>query len=310
MQPLMIEVGINETTTREQNPTVPYSPAEIAKDILAVADAGACLAHFHARDPETGAQRLDEVPLYREAMAQVRAEGCDILIYPSYPPSEADVARRFRPVRELAAEPDLGMVVGMLDMGSINFIQTIDGKFADSTLMPLEASVYKNPYLHLREALEYYAEHDLLLALAVFEPGQLRAVGAFIADGTIRSVPTVKLIFSEEWLFGPLPGRAGLVSYLDIVDGLDLRDRIEWFVMPYAVSDPKWVDELIDAAIELGGHVRLGVGDLPVWSGGRSNAELVAEVRDRARAAGRPLATPDEALAMCRINCTIREQAG
>jgi len=39
--------------TREQNPTLPVTPEEIANDSIAAAKAGAAICHIHVRDPET-----------------------------------------------------------------------------------------------------------------------------------------------------------------------------------------------------------------------------------------------------------------
>ena len=48
MKPVIIEVGLNEATSRQESPHVPITPEEIAADIVACADAGATIIHFHA----------------------------------------------------------------------------------------------------------------------------------------------------------------------------------------------------------------------------------------------------------------------
>jgi uncharacterized protein (DUF849 family) len=52
------------TARKEQNPAVPYSAAEIAAEIVAAAEAGAALAHVHAR-AEDGSPTQD-VAVFRE----------------------------------------------------------------------------------------------------------------------------------------------------------------------------------------------------------------------------------------------------
>ena len=37
-------------TKRNQAPTVPYTPEEIAREVVAVAKAGASIAHIHVRE--------------------------------------------------------------------------------------------------------------------------------------------------------------------------------------------------------------------------------------------------------------------
>jgi len=85
MKRVLIEVGLNEAVSRAEHPQVPVTPAEIADDILACADAGASIVHFHVGDPETGAQCYAETSIYREVIARVRKAGLRILMYPTYP---------------------------------------------------------------------------------------------------------------------------------------------------------------------------------------------------------------------------------
>lgn len=296
-KPLIIEVGLNESAKKEQNPTVAYSPEEIAADAIACAEAGASIIHFHARDPETGANRMNDTELYRQAFKLIRGSGCEVQVYPTYEPMELDLKVRFQHVLALAEEGYLD--IGVLDMGSFNLIQFVDNSFGQTAFMPLNASVYQNSFLGLKEMLEFYADHDLIGNLAVFEPGHLQLVYGFIRTGVITRVPLVKLFFSQQWLHGLLPNVAGLEAYVHMIEQLG-SDDVEWMTVCYAMHDKSVSDTLLARSVELGGHVRVGVGDLPVASNGRSNAELVAEIVEVGRAAGRRPATSQEVLQMAR----------
>lgn len=70
---VILEVGLNEAASRQQNPEVPYSPRECADDALRCAAAEAAVVHWHARDPVSGAQRLGDASLYGEALARMSA---------------------------------------------------------------------------------------------------------------------------------------------------------------------------------------------------------------------------------------------
>lgn len=297
-KPLIIEVAINEGTSRGENPTVPITPQEIAEDILACAEAGASIVHFHARDPETGANRLNDTDLYREAIGKVRAAGSDIHIYPTYPPSENDFGLRFKHVRELASEPELNVRLAPLDMGSFNLILFENGQFGATAFLPIEASVYLNPFGQLEEMLTYQREHNLVPTLAVFEPGHLRTIAAFMKQGLIQGTPMVKFFFSEIWLQGLLPDRDGVQGYVHILDATGIRNRVVWMCVSYGLTDEERELAVLDTAMDLGGHVRVGVGDNPATSKGRSNAELVAKMVGRAKARGLVPATPAEVLEM------------
>lgn len=306
MEQLIIEVGLNEGAMRDAAPSVPWSPKEIADDVVACAEAGASIVHFHARDPETGANRMNDLELYREAMLDVRSRGCDILMYPTYPPYETEIERRFGHVLALADDPVLAMEIGPLDMGSFNLIQFVDGGFTETAYLPLEYSIYANPFAHLRHMLDEYAGRNMVPSLAVFEPGHLRTVSAFLATRPAGARPTIKFFLSDQWLHGPLPDLEGLRGYLHMLDRLGLAPTTEWFCVPYAVTSSERIDGLLDEAIRAGGHVRVGIGDNPLAVGGSDNATLVRSVAEMGRRHGRSPATPAETLAALRAYNSVQ----
>ncbi len=303
MKPLIIEVGLNESAKKEQNPCVPYSPEEIAADVIACAEAGASIVHFHARDSETGANRMNDTDLYLKAFEIIRSTGCDVNVYPPYEPMELDLKVRFQAVFALVEAGQLD--IGVLDMGSFNLIQFIDGEFRQTAFMPLEASVYQNSFQGLKFMLEYYADHELIPNLAVFEPGHLQTIFAFLKTGVIRCTPLVKLFFSQQWQHGLLPDVEGLDAYVHMIRKLGEGD-VEWMTVCYAMDQKRVSDELLARSISLGGHVRVGIGDLPVASAGQTNADLVREIVKVGEAAGRRPATPQEVLTL--RNGTLADQ--
>ena len=68
--------------------------------------------------------------------------------------------------------------------------------------------------------------------------------------------------------------------------------EIPWLCAPSGIDSPGQVEALLRAALERGGHVRVGVGDNPAAADGRSNRELVDEVVSLAAACGRSPARP------------------
>ena len=297
MKPLIIEVGLNEGARKQQNPNVPYSPEEIAADCIACAAAGASIIHFHARDPQTGSNRMGDTDLYLRAFELVRSAGCDVHLYPTYEPKDLDLDTRFGHVFALTAAQQLEM--GVLDMGSFNLITFADGQFGETVYMPLDASVYQNPFRSLQFMLQYYADHDLIPNLAVYEPGHLRCVFAFVRAGVIRSVPLVKLFFSQHFQHGLLPDREGLEAYVHMIEAFG-ADEVEWMVVCTAMDHKEMCDDLLAHAIDRGGHVRVGVGDLPVATEGWANPDLVREIAIVGGKAGRRPATPGEILGLKR----------
>jgi len=304
MKPIIIEVGLNEATTREENPHVPITPEEIANDIVACSEAGAAIIHFHARDPETGDQRICDTALYREAMLRVREAGCDVLMYPTYAPflsGKVDpVQERFGHVLSLADDPEIDLRIGPLDMGSLNLVMAARGELLPGAdVMPLEFSVYQNPVPLLRRMFEEYDSRGLISMLAVFEPGHLRLTMLMLATG-LGSNASLKFFLSDRWIHGPLPDPEGLDVYLGMLARLQGKREIEWVCAPSGIESPTAVDELLSHAIRRDGHVRVGVGDCPVAAKGRTNAQLVADVATMASAAGREPASAADALRQLR----------
>ena len=73
-QPIVVTVApTGPLTTREQHPRVPLTPAEIGVAVAEAAEAGAAVAHIHARDEE-GRPTADPA-VYAAIAAEIRALG-------------------------------------------------------------------------------------------------------------------------------------------------------------------------------------------------------------------------------------------
>ena len=84
MDKLMIEAAINELSTKEQNPHVPYGPEEVARDDIGL----------------------------------IRKE-CDAILYPTYP-GRPPREQRIGHVLALAGDPQVRLELATLDVGSTN----------------------------------------------------------------------------------------------------------------------------------------------------------------------------------------------
>ena len=63
----------------EQTPHLPITPAQIADECLAAAEAGAGQVHIHVRDPETGKPSM-QVELYRDVVERIRRRNRELII--------------------------------------------------------------------------------------------------------------------------------------------------------------------------------------------------------------------------------------
>ncbi|MFD2500225.1 3-keto-5-aminohexanoate cleavage protein [Rhizorhabdus histidinilytica] len=86
---VIIEVALNETVMRCENPHVPLTPEEIAEDAYQCYREGASIIHFHNRVPDKPDDGTYDSSLagsaehYADTMRLIRAR-CDVIPYPTY----------------------------------------------------------------------------------------------------------------------------------------------------------------------------------------------------------------------------------
>jgi 3-keto-5-aminohexanoate cleavage enzyme len=117
MEKLIITVAVcGSAPMRDQNPAIPYTPAEIAEEALRSWRAGAAVAHIHVRDPETGGPAFERA-LFGEVVDRIRSESDMIinLTTSGFNLEGSDVGtQRLMP---LELKPELCS----LDVGTLNF---------------------------------------------------------------------------------------------------------------------------------------------------------------------------------------------
>jgi 3-keto-5-aminohexanoate cleavage enzyme len=284
---VIIEVGLNEGAQRGVNPNVPVTAQECAADALRCRDAGATLVHWHARDDATGAQRLGDADAYAQALAPMQASG--LLGYPSYPVDPGvSLDRRLDHVWELRARGLLELAP--IDLGSVSTIawSRAAGDFVGLDSLRAQSGVVDNPLLFVIDAVDRAVSEGMVATFGAFDVGCSRVLAMLAASGRVAGPVLHKVFLSEGWAVGPLPSEAALDLHVaQLPDGLD----VEWIVVPYSSTDPAMIERLCRAALERGGHVRVGIGDSPAAHPGATNAQLVEQAVAWAADAGRPVAT-------------------
>ncbi|MDO8860157.1 3-keto-5-aminohexanoate cleavage protein [Haliea sp. E1-2-M8] len=277
--PVIIEVAINGVTSREQNPRVPITPEEVARDALACIEAGAAVVHNHTTVFGQGAEASADA--YLAGWAAVLAARPDALIYPTVDYDDNGVS--YEHLAVLASRG--GLRIGICDPGSINL-----GGMGERGP---EGIVYANSYEVIGRALDIHAQHRLGPSFAIYEPGFLRTVLAFRNKGRVPDGAMLKFYFSTEHglfgaPFGMPPTIKALEIYLDILGDCP----IPWAVS--VVGGDAGRSEVAAAALERGGHLHVG---LEFFHGDRqpSNVELVREAVALCQGSGRPVATPSQA---------------
>ena len=284
--PLIIECAINGETRPERNPNAPRKAEEIVADVFRCLDAGATVIHAHTDDiQKTGREAADA---YLAAWQSIIAERPDTLWYPTLGVG-ADMAESLSHIDLLAEE--IGLRLGLCDPGSTN----IGGPDAEG--LPV-GMVYSNSYDDVRVCFAQCERHGLGPSLAIYEPGWLRTVLAFHRAGRLPRGAMVKLYFGADYglfatepgvSFGLAPTENALLAYLDLLEGTDL---------PWSVS--AWGGDLFETpiarkALELGGHLHVGLEEHFHPDHKPTNGEIVDQASALAAEVGRPLASNAEA---------------
>lgn len=262
--PLIVTVApTGAEVTREQNPNVPYSAAEVAAEAIAACRAGAAVVHLHGRRPD-GTPTGD--PEVFAEMAQLIRERTDaVVMFSTGGAAWMDDEERLAP---LAARPDMAS----LTPGSVNF--------GDELLLnPLPTVVRYAEAIHAAGAKP---------EIEIFDTGMIPTALRLAERGILEAPLVFNLVFGVP---GGMPGTLEALAY---ARSLLPADAAAVSVTGIGRTQPV----VTMAALAAGLHVRVGFEDNVVLRRGlpaSSNAEFVARVWSWAESIGRPLADPSEA---------------
>jgi uncharacterized protein (DUF849 family) len=288
---VMIEVALNGQTSKQTNPNVPRSSAEIAEQAIACFEGGACIVHTHLSDITVPGERA--ASLYLEHFRPIFESVSDALVYPTLG-FGATVEDRYAHVRILVAE--MGLRIGFVDPGSVN----LGGLGADGLPIPIPWA-YANTPAEIRFAFDLHRELALGPSIAIFEPGFLRHALAYERAGRMPAGALLKFYLGGEYGYAGagrrglgfgLPGSAfGLDVYLEMLGDCGLP----WSVG--VLGGDVFEGGLARHALERGGHLHVGLEDY-AGDDKPTNEEIVAKAVALCAEVGRPVATPAEAAAI------------
>lgn len=267
-------VRMNEFTSRDANPNVPWMPEEIAVDAAACVDAGAAVVHFHGRRAD-GSGDSSAATLSR-TVGLIR-EACDAVTYCTLGAGTGlDRHARLATLTDATTRPDIAPV----DLGSFN----LDPYDAATKRFRTEEGVYVNTVGTVRHLAEGIVAAGVTPSAVSWTVGSLRLLGALLDQGVWPAPVFAELVVSDALLVTNPATPQGLEHLLAHLPPVD----VEWTVLCAAGS----ILPMVDAAVAAGGGLAFGLGDHPY--DGRTNAEVVATVVERLQALGRRPATPGE----------------
>jgi 3-keto-5-aminohexanoate cleavage enzyme len=281
-QPITIEVGLNESVSKDKHRGVAYGVDEVVRDAVACAQAGAAMIHFHARNDD-GSQAWSDAGIYRCVMEAIAAQ-TDVITYPSYLADHSHIW-------DLVDRPPVG---APLLIASFDVVQELKEAIAwDKAGKQFTSLGYDGMFdPNVRPAvLQQIRDAGLMPVIAAFDSRDIRWTVLALEAGLLDPPVDLKLFLCEKFVVGPEPSVANLDMMLaQIPAGAD----IECTVVPLTSTDPVMCEQLWRAAIDRGCNIRVGIGDTPGAFPDATNVHLVARAVEMIKEAGKRPASPAE----------------
>lgn len=274
-QPVWLEVALNGGAGQSFQPLIPISVEDIVEQGIACAQAGAAIIHLHAYSAE--GQPCEDADIYARIIEGIKSK-CDVIIYPTLGLS-GSAQERYAPIKKLA-ERGL-MEWGVVDPGSVNITHT------SMVAAGVDGIHYPNPDSHIRAGLELAAANNWRPAFAIYEPGFARLGAAMAARIDGLKTPIYRIMLSDNLLFGMPPSAMAIEFYHAHLSAT--AAGAPWMLSGLDAD----VEALIEPAMDLGAHIRVGLEDAP-FGCTKTNLELVEQAVSKIMTSGRSLATIEQ----------------
>ena len=268
----------------EQTPHLPITPAQIADECLAAAEAGAGQVHIHVRDPETGKPSM-QVELYRDVVERIRRRNRELIINLTTGPGG-----RFIPSEDdpKIAAPGSTLLAPEKRVEHIALIKP-DVCSLDLNTMNSGPDVVMNTPKNVRRMARVIRAAGVKPELEIFDSGDIHLALDLIADGTLEGPAMWTFVLGVKYGFAPTPETL-----------LYARNMLPPGAFWSAFGIGRMEFPIVAQAWLMGGHVRVGMEDNIYLERGvlaESNAQLVAKARDIIVSLGGEVASAREARA-------------
>ena len=278
--------------TPSMSPHLPVTGADVARQGIEAALAGASILHLHARDPVRGqpSAALEHFNGFVPALAR----DTDAVLNLSTGGS-AVMSLDDRLAAPLAIAPEMAS----LNMGTMNFalypmlakdrdwLHDWEKPFLEST----DDLVFKNTPRDIARILTSLGtERGARFEFECYDLSHLYMLRHFADRGLVKPPFFIQFVFGV--LGGMGPDSENLTHMVRIADKLFGTDYLFSVLAAGRFQMP-----LITMAAAMGGHVRVGLEDSLTIARGqlaRSNAEQVVKIREIAERLGRVVMTPDQ----------------
>jgi uncharacterized protein (DUF849 family) len=282
--------GIHTPTMSD---ALPITPAQIAEQSIAAAEAGAAILHLHARDPIDGRPTPDP-KVFMDFLPRIKQSCNAVLNITTGGGLNMTVDQRL--AAPLVAKPEMCS----LNMGSMNFgifpladrYKSWKHAWEEPYLRGTDDFIFRNTFRDIARILKDLGEtHGTRFEHECYDVGHLYNLAHFVDKGAIKPPFFVQMIFGI--LGGIGADMRNLMFMKETADKLFGNDY-EWSVLAAGRHQMNFCTQ----AAMMGGNVRVGLEDSLYIGKGKlatSNAEQVTKIRRIIEELGLEIATPDEA---------------
>jgi uncharacterized protein (DUF849 family) len=271
---------------------LPYTPADIARQAIDAAEAGAAILHLHARNPQDGSPTGDP-DVFAQFLPQIHASTDAVINLTTGGSPEMTVEQR------LAASLRFKPEMCSLNMGSMNFsFHGMAGKITDwkfpwekKYIEDSEAFIFRNTFRDIARVYRLMADFGTRYEHECYDIGHLYNLAYFLDKGLAKPPLWIQSVFGILGGIGADPDN--VVFMRRTADRLFGEDYV-WSVL----AAGRHQMPLISQAAMLGGNVRVGLEDSLYIGRGKlaaSNAEQVLKIRRILEELGFEIATADDA---------------
>ncbi len=279
--------------TPTMSPHLPVTPAQIAEQSLAAAEAGASIIHLHARNPQDGRPTPDP-EVFMQFLPLIR-EGCDAVVNISTG-GGLGMTLDERLAAANRAQPEMAS----LNMGSMNFglypllekYERWQHDWEPAFLEMTRDFIFRNTFADIERVLRTLGEeHGTKFEMECYDLGHLYNVAHFVDRGLVKPPLFIQMIFG---ILGGAGAELDNLTHMHRVAERLFGDDYEWSVLAAGRHQMGFAT----TAAMLGGNLRVGLEDsLYIGRGelARSNADQVAKIRGLIESLSLTVATPGEA---------------
>lgn len=282
--------------TPTMTPHLPLTPADIARQSIDAAKAGASIIHLHARDPHNGKPTPDPA-VFMEFLPTIK-EGCDAVVNITTGGGHG-MSVDERLAAPLAASPEMCS----LNMGSMNFgLYPMLDRYKefkyDWEVEHLENSrdfIFRNTFKDLERIMTILGkENGVKFEFECYDIGHLYNLAHMVDRGFVQPPFFIQSIFG---ILGGIGADPENVSHMKRIADKLFGDDFYWSVL----AGGRHQLSICTMAGLMGGNVRVGLED-SIYAGkgklAESNAEQVGIIRSILENLSLEIASPDDARQM------------